>query len=68
MLVTTKVRCCVCLGTGKAPRLIFWQRDCRVCGGAGQRDVIYDDTFPEAVKRMVLQDAEYGINQLARRG
>ena len=65
-LIVEKVPCCVCAGTGSVPRLHFWKRDCNVCEGSGQRDIIMDADFPDHIKAQVRMDATFGINRFPR--
>lgn len=64
-LVTERVWCCVCCGTGKVRRLLFWKRDCHACEGTGRRRIIMDARFPEDIKKRLRYDAMFSANTLA---
>ena len=64
----TKVPCCACGATGKVPRLVFWERDCRLCDGEGERKILIHNALSPADREMVLQSAIIGsANYLAMR-
>lgn len=64
-MITERVWCCVCSGTGQLRQFLFWKRACHICDGTGQRRIIMDERFPEDVKRRLRDDAMFGINTYA---
>lgn len=50
-----RVHCCVCNGSGKVSRLVFWKRDCSVCDGTGQRQILIGADLSESQKAYVRE-------------
>lgn len=64
-MITERVWCCVCNGSGKVSRLMFWKRDCPVCDGEGKRPIMMDARFPDDIKRQIRNDAMFSANTRA---
>jgi len=63
MMITEKVWCKPCSGTGEVPKLVFWHQPCPVCDGEGKRRIIMDASFPEDIKQHLRESAITGLNQ-----
>lgn len=64
-LVTERVWCCVCKGSGKLKKLWFWRRDCHVCEGSGKRRIFMGANFPDHIKTQIRADAMLSANTYA---
>ena len=62
--ITEKVPCFSCGATGKLPRFVFWEKNCHVCDGTGERRIIMPADLPGDWKEMLRLDATYGANRL----
>ena len=60
VFTSERVRCCVCAGTGKTSRLIFWSRPCSVCDGTGKRRILTHKNLTDADRDMVIHSAGIG--------
>jgi len=57
---TERVRCCVCHGTGKRPKLFWRAKDCEVCEGTGKREILLARNLSPEDRARVLQSAILG--------
>ena len=55
-----RVHCCVCDGSGKVPKLLFWKRDCNVCDGTGKRQILIHKALTPSDRQMVIDSAVTG--------
>lgn len=65
--IVERVHCCVCNGSGKLPKLIFWTKPCEVCDGAGKRMILIHKALSPADMMMVRQLAITGSLNYAPR-